>query len=116
MARVSRSRCSSDGRSSAGAGEGAGRAALPPAAVPGAAPSGAAPGTAAGGSAARPAPSPAPALDLPSLEQRLRDTRAIGVFTKLSLKNQVDDLLGEFRAFHRRQAAVTVAELRQKYD
>lgn len=81
-----------------------------------AAPSGAAPGTAAGGSAARPAPSPAPALDLPSLEQRLRDTRAIGVFTKLSLKNQVDDLLGEFRAFHRRQAAVTVAELRQKYD
>ena len=81
-----------------------------------AAPSGAVPGTAAGGSAARPAPSPAPALDLPSLEQRLRDTRAIGVFTKLSLKNQVDDLLGEFRAFHRRQAAVTVAELRQKYD
>ncbi|TLZ24927.1 MAG: hypothetical protein E6K27_12315 [Gammaproteobacteria bacterium] len=81
-----------------------------------AAPSGAAAGTAAGGSAARPAPSPAPALDLPSLEQRLRDTRAIGVFTKLSLKNQVDDLLGEFRAFHRRQAAVTVAELRQKYD
>jgi len=81
-----------------------------------AAPGGAAAGTAAGGSAARPAPSPAPALDLPSLEQRLRDTRAIGVFTKLSLKNQVDDLLGEFRAFHRRQAAVTVAELRQKYD
>ncbi|TLY63774.1 MAG: hypothetical protein E6K41_01660 [Gammaproteobacteria bacterium] len=38
------------------------------------------------------------------------------MFTKLSLKNQVDDLLGEFRAFHRRQAAVTVAELRQKYD
>ena len=81
-----------------------------------AAPSGAAAGTAAGGTAARPGASPAPALDLPSLEQRLRDTRAIGVFTKLSLKNQVDDLLGEFRAFHRRQAAVTVAELRQKYD
>lgn len=81
-----------------------------------AAPSGAAPGTATGGTAPRPGASPAPALDLPSLEQRLRDTRAIGVFTKLSLKNQVDDLLGEFRAFHRRQAAVTVAELRQKYD
>src|SRR5207244_4494688 len=41
MARVSRSRCSSDGRSSAGAGEGAGRGAVPPAAVPGAAPLGA---------------------------------------------------------------------------
>jgi len=43
----------------------------------------------------------APALDLTSLEQRLKDTKAIGVFTKLSLKNQVDDLL---------------AQLRQKYD
>src|SRR5260221_12018223 len=43
--------------------------------------------------AAPPAPPPPPALNLASLEQRLRDTHAIGVFTKLSLKNQVDDLL-----------------------
>jgi hypothetical protein len=57
-----------------------------------------------------------PALDLGSLEQRLKDTRAIGLFTKLSLKNQVDDLLNQFRAFHKKQATVTLVELRQKYD
>ena len=79
-------------------------------------PTSASSGTTAGGTATHTVPAPAPALDLPSLEQRLRDTRAIGVFTKLSLKNQVDDLLGEFRAFHRRQGTVTVEELRQKYD
>jgi hypothetical protein len=89
----------------------------PRAAAPGSAsPGSASPGTTAGGTAAHPAAVPAPALDLASLEQRLRDTRAIGLFTKLSLKNQVDDLLGQFRAFHRRQAVLTVAELRQKYD
>jgi hypothetical protein len=94
-------------------GRGESAAASAPRAAP---PSTASPGTTAGGTATRPAPAPAPALDLTSLEQRLRDTRAIGVFTKLSLKNQVDDLLGEFRTFHRRQGALTVAELRQKYD
>lgn len=56
------------------------------------------------------------ALDLTSLEQRLKDTRAIGVFTKLSLKNQVDDLLSQFRAFHNRKSATPLGELRQRYD
>ncbi len=63
--------------------------------------------------ASRPA---APALDLGSLEQRLRDTRAIGVFTKLSLKNQVDDLLSRFRDFYGRKSTADLAQLRQKYD
>lgn len=45
------------------------------------------------------------ALNLATLEQRLRDTRAIGVFTKLSLKNQGDDLLREFRALYRGKVA-----------
>lgn len=58
----------------------------------------------------------APTLDLGSLEQRLRDTRAIGVFTKLSLKNQVDDLLDQFRAFHSGRIKEPLAELRQRYD
>ena len=58
---------------------------------------------------------PAP-LDLKGLEQRLRDTRAIGLFTKLSLKNQVDDLLAQFKALHQGQSGVTVAQLRQKYE
>ena len=67
--------------------------------------------------AAQPAAAPtAPALDLTSLEQRLRDTKAIGVFTKLSLKNQVDDLLGQFRTFHKQQSTSALPALRQKYD
>jgi hypothetical protein len=51
-----------------------------------------------------------------SLEQRLRDTRAIGVFTKLSLKNQVDDLRDQFRAYHAGDHGTPLAELRQRYD
>jgi hypothetical protein len=71
------------------------------------------PAPAAAPSAAHPA---APALDLASLEQRLKDTRAIGVFTKLSLKNQVDDLLAQFRDLYARKSNVTLAQLRRKYD
>lgn len=64
-----------------------------------------------------PAAAPAPAtLDLNSLEDRLRDTHAIGVFTKLSLKNQVDDLLGQFRAFYAGHGGPTLAELRRSYE
>jgi hypothetical protein len=65
----------------------------------------------------QPVATPAPAtLDLTSLERRLRDTRAIGVFTKLSLKNQVDDLLGDFRAFYKAAHVRPSPELRQRYD
>ena len=59
---------------------------------------------------------PAAALDLTSLEQRLKDTRAIGLFTKLSLKNQVDELLSQFRAFHSRKSSLPLSDLRQRYD
>jgi hypothetical protein len=59
---------------------------------------------------------PAATLDLKSLEQRLRDTRAIGVFTKLSLKNQVDDLLGESRLLYQGPNKRPPAQLRQRYD
>jgi hypothetical protein len=55
-------------------------------------------------------------LDLGSLEKRLRDTKAIGVFTKLSLKNQVDDLVEEFREFHQSRDQSLLAKLRQAYD
>ena len=57
-----------------------------------------------------------PALDLKLLEKRLRETTAIGVFTKLALKNQVDDLLDRFRAFHQGKGGTSLAELRQSYD
>lgn len=66
-------------------------------------------------SAAPGKPAASPPLDLASLEQRLRDTKAIGVFTKISLKNQVDDLLTQFRAFHQGGAGV-LTELREKYN
>ncbi len=57
-----------------------------------------------------------PPLDLTSLEKRLRETKAIGVFTKIALKNQVDDLLNQFRAFYQGQVKTTLAELRRPYD
>jgi hypothetical protein len=55
-----------------------------------------------------PAPAPAAPLDLTALKQRLRDTNAIGVFTKLALKNQVDDLLDRFRQYYRGQVVSVV--------
>ena len=66
--------------------------------------------------AAEPAAPSVPALDLSALEQRLRDTRAIGLFTKLSLRNQVDDLLAQFRAFYQGGSELTLGELREKYE
>jgi hypothetical protein len=66
--------------------------------------------------ASTPAAPATPSLDLAALESRLKQTRAIGVFTKLSLKNQVDDLLSQFRAFHSKKAATPLNSLRDKYD
>jgi hypothetical protein len=65
--------------------------------------------------AAERSPTPAP-LDIAALEQRLRETHAIGVFTKLSLKNQVDDLLAEFRAHFHSNGTPPLSGLRQRYD
>ena len=55
-------------------------------------------------------------LDLTSLETRLKETEAIGVMTKIALKNQVDDLLDQFRAFYAGKLKTTLAELRRPYD
>ena len=70
---------------------------------------------AAPAAAARAATAGAP-LDLDALKMQLKETKAIGVFTKLALKNQVDDLLDKFRAHHQGKATPTVTELRQSYD
>jgi hypothetical protein len=65
---------------------------------------------------AAPATAAAP-LDFSGLESRLRETKAIGVLTKLSVKNQADDLLERFRAYHRQQnGSHTLTELRRAYD
>ena len=73
-------------------------------------------------SAALPAPvaSPAPAeplaLDLDALKERLRATKAIGLFTKISLKNKVDDLLQQFREHYQGKVPPTMTELRGSYN
>ncbi|MCK6369944.1 MAG: hypothetical protein L6Q83_01250 [Gammaproteobacteria bacterium] len=38
------------------------------------------------------------------------------MFTKISLKNQVDDLLDKFRAYYQQRAKTTLSELRRPYD
>ncbi|HEY9148255.1 MAG TPA: hypothetical protein VIQ22_04525 [Gammaproteobacteria bacterium] len=67
-----------------------------------------------------PVPAPAeeaqPPLDLELLEKRLKETPAIGVFTKLALKNQVDDLLDNFRAFYQGRSRTSLKQLRQPYE
>lgn len=79
---------------------------------------------------ASPAPAPQPAksppavaksattppLDMKSLEARLKDTQAIGVFTKIALKNQVNDLLDQFRAYYQGRLKTTLADLRRPYE
>ena len=57
-----------------------------------------------------------PPLDVAALKMRLKDTRAIGVLTKLVLKNQVDDLLKQFRAHYQGGTKGSVAPLRETYD
>jgi hypothetical protein len=70
--------------------------------------------------AAAPAPpkqaAAAPTLDVAALEARLKQTKAIGLMTKLSLKNKVDDLLDQFRQHHAGRPMPTVSELRRSYD
>lgn len=62
------------------------------------------------------APARAATLDLDALEQRLKDTDAIGVFTKIALKNQVDELLKRFKAYHESDGKPALTQLRQSYD
>lgn len=57
-----------------------------------------------------------PTLDVTDLKTRLRETRAIGTFTKLALKNQMDDLVDRFRAVYQSGQRTGVAALRQPFD
>jgi len=61
-------------------------------------------------------PAAAPVLDLNTLKEQLKDTKAIGFFTKIALKNQVDDLLDQFREYYQGTAKLTMTGLRRSYD
>ena len=74
------------------------------------------PTTAARPSVQSPVAAAPAALDLKALKEQLKETKAIGAFTKLSLKNQVDDLLQQFRDFYQGKPKVTMAQLRRSYD
>lgn len=50
------------------------------------------------------------------LKTQLKETKVIGVFTKLTLKNQVDDLLDKFREHYAGKTPPTMSELRRSYD
>jgi hypothetical protein len=75
-------------------------------------------GTAAASSPLAPASSQprAGTLDFTALGARLRATKAIGVLTKLSVKNQADDLLEQFRDYYQRRGTATLPDLRRSYD
>ena len=64
---------------------------------------------------AKPPAATAP-LDLTTLKQGLTDTKAIGFFSKLTLKNQMDDLLDRLREFHQGTRKITAVDLRRSYD
>jgi hypothetical protein len=65
---------------------------------------------------AAPTPDAPVTLDLTALEQQLKSTKAIGVFSKIALKNQVDDLMKQFREHYKGKSSPTMVELRQSYD
>src|SRR5690349_18047103 len=88
-------------------------AAPPSRAKPAAPPQAAAPSAGAAEAARKSVPSsartaaPVAPLDVKTLKQELKDTKAIGIFSKLTLKNQMDDLLGAVRKFHQGQGKLT---------
>jgi hypothetical protein len=61
-------------------------------------------------------PTTAETLDFSSLVARLRKTKAINLRTKVAVKNESDDLLEQFRAYHTQTGETTLAELRHAYD
>ena len=61
-------------------------------------------------------PGVAPALNLTTLEEQLKETKAIGFFTKITLKNQIDDLLDRFGEYYEGKSKLTMTDLRQSYE
>jgi len=57
-----------------------------------------------------------PTFSITNLVARIRETGAIGFFTKLALKNQIDDLLSEFREFHDKAGNTELAFLKDQFN
>jgi len=55
-------------------------------------------------------------FSITNLVARLRKTGAIGFLTKLALKNQIDDLIGEFREFHAGVGNTELSVLKDRFN
>jgi len=55
-------------------------------------------------------------FSIANLVARIRETGAIGFFTKLALKNQIDDLLSEFREFHAEVGDIELSVLNDQFN
>ena len=58
----------------------------------------------------------APTLDLKAMKQELKDTKSIGLMSKLSLKNKVDDLLDHFRKYYQGKGKLSITDLHESYN
>jgi hypothetical protein len=54
-------------------------------------------------------------LDVPTLRVRLKDTPAIGLITKVRLKGEIEDLMGDLAAFHAGRASQSLDALHERY-
>jgi type IV secretory pathway VirB10-like protein len=61
------------------------------------------------------APPAQPAISLEELGQRIKETPAIGAFSKLSLKNDLDDLVDGLRSYHAHKQG-DLENLHQRYE
>ena len=55
-------------------------------------------------------------LDFNALKNQLKETKAIGLFSKIALKNQIDDLLDQFRKYYQGKAKIDMTGLRRSYN
>jgi len=55
-------------------------------------------------------------FSIANLVARIRETGAIGFFTKLALKNQIDDLLNQFREFHAGVRDIELSVLNERFN
>ena len=66
-------------------------------------------------SESEPQPLPPTALSIDELGERIKTSDAIGVFTKLALKNDVDALVDDLRSFHENGNG-RLAAMRERYE